>query len=151
MSERVKNLAAIGVILASLTVLVAVLASSPPSDADRVHHLATVLKCPICANESIASSPADLARELLVVIEERVAEGWTDEEIMNFFVATYGDDVLLDPPAGGRTALLWVLPLIAAAVGVVIVISRRRAGAALPLDDADRRRVEAALHDRETR
>lgn len=151
MSERARNLTAIGVIVGSLAVLVAVLIASPPSNADRVHHLATRLKCPICANESIASSPADLARELLVVIEERVDEGWTDDEIVDFFVATYGDDVLLDPPAGGRTALLWVLPLVAAAVGVAVVISRRRAGAALPLDDADRRRVQAALHDRETR
>ena len=151
MSERAKNLTAIGIIVASLAVLVAVLIASPPSDADRVHHLATRLKCPICANESIASSPADLARELLVVIEERVAEGWTDDEIVDFFVATYGDDVLLDPPAGGRTALLWVLPLLAAAAGVSVVISRRRAGVAPPLDEADRRRVQAALHDRETR
>ncbi len=150
MSERVKNLTAIGVIVASLAVLVIVLVSSPPSDADRVHHLATVLKCPICANESIASSPADLARELLVVIEERVADGWTDDEIVDFFIATYGDDVLLDPPSGGRTALLWALPLLAAAAGVAVVITRRRVGAVPVLDDADRRRVQAALHDRET-
>ena len=150
MSERVKNLTAIGVIVASLAVLVAVLVSSPPSDADRVQHLATRLKCPICANESIASSPADLARELLVVIEERVADGWTDDEIVDFFVATYGDDVLLDPPSGGRTALLWVLPLLAAGAGVAVVISRRRIGAIPALDDADRQRVQAALRDRKT-
>jgi len=149
MSERVKNLTAIGLIVASLAVLVGVLVSSPPSDADRVHHLATRLKCPICANESIASSPADLARELLVVIEERVADGWTDDEIVDFFIATYGDDVLLDPPSGGRTALLWVLPLLAAAAGVAVVITRRRGGAVPPLDEADRRRVQAALEDRE--
>ncbi|MEK7251989.1 MAG: cytochrome c-type biogenesis protein [Actinomycetota bacterium] len=148
MSERVKNLTAIGVIVASLAVAVVVLASSPPSDADRVHHLATVLKCPICTNESIASSPADLARELLVVIEERVADGWTDDEIVDFFVATYGDDVLLDPPSGGRTALLWVLPLLAAGAGVAVVITRRRIGAIPALDDADRQRVQAALRDR---
>ena len=148
MSERVRNLAAIGVIVASLGVLVAVLASSPPSDADRVHDLATRLKCPICANESIASSPADLARELLVLIEERVAEGWTDDEIVAFFVATYGDDVLLDPPATGRTALLWVLPVLAAGVGIAVVISRRRTGAVPILDDDDRRRVREALHHR---
>lgn len=148
MSERARNLAAVGVIVASLAVLVAALASSPPSDADRVHHLATRLKCPICANESIASSPADLARELLVVIEERVADGWTDGEIVDFFVATYGEDVLLDPPGGGRTALLWVLPVLAAGVGIGVVISRRRSGTVPILDEEDRRRVQAALRDR---
>jgi len=148
-SERLRNVAAVGVIVASLAVVVAVLASSPPSDADRVYDLATRLKCPICDNESIASSPADLARELLVLIEERVAAGSTDDEIVDFFIATYGEDVLLDPPGSGRTALLWVLPVLAAGVGIALVISRRRSGTVPILDDDDRARVRAALHDRE--
>jgi cytochrome c-type biogenesis protein CcmH len=98
------------VITLSLGLIITVLATSPASDADRVAHLASILKCPVCASESIASSPSDLARQLHVVIGERVAEGWTDDEVIAFFVSTYGDDVLLDPPGGGRTALLWVLP-----------------------------------------
>lgn len=148
MSERIRDVVAGAIIAISLAVIVVILATSPPSDADRVAHLASILKCPVCASESIGSSPSDLARELHVVIEERVAEGWSDDEIVDFFVATYGDDVLLDPPGGGRTALLWILPMLAAIAGVVVVASRRRRAAAPVLGDADRRRVEAALRDR---
>ncbi|HEX5631325.1 MAG TPA: cytochrome c-type biogenesis protein CcmH [Acidimicrobiia bacterium] len=149
MSERVRNLAAVAVIAVSAAVVVAVLASSPPTDTDRVEHLATILKCPFCANESIASSPSDVARELHVLIEEWVAEGRSDDEIIDFFVATYGEDVLLDPPDDARTVLLWVLPLIATAVGVAVVIGRRRRPAPATVDPADRALVEAALRERE--
>jgi cytochrome c-type biogenesis protein CcmH len=149
MSERARNYAALAVIAVSLAVVVAALASSPPTDTDRVEHLATILKCPFCANESIASSPSDVARELHVLIEEWVAEGRSDDEIIKFFVATYGEDVLLDPPDDARTVLLWVLPLIAAAVGVAVVIGRRRRQAPATIDPADRALVEAALRERE--
>ena len=150
MSERVRNGVAGAVIALSLGVVVIVLAGSPPSHADRVAHLAAILKCPVCASESIASSPSDLARQLHVVIEERVAEGWTDDEVIAFFVSTYGDDVLLDPPGGGRTALLWVLPMLATVAGVIAVTSRRRRSATPSLDESDRHRVEAALRERES-
>jgi cytochrome c-type biogenesis protein CcmH len=137
------------VITLSLGLIITVLATSPASDADRVAHLASILKCPVCDRESIASSPSDLARQLHVVIAERVAEGWTDDAVIAFFEATYGDDVLLDPPGGGRTAVLWVLPVLAAITGVIVVATRRRRGTAPLLDEADRRRVEAALRERE--
>ena len=150
MSERIRNVSAVSVIALSLAVSIVVLASSPPSAADRVAHLASILKCPICANESIASSPAELARELHLLIEERVAEGWSDGEIVDFFIATYGEDVLLDPPGGGRTALLWVLPALGALAGAAIVITRRRRPVPGPVGDADRLLVEAALRERES-
>jgi len=86
-SERVRNVVAVGVIVASLAVVVAVLASSPPSDADRVHDLATRLKCPICDNESIASSPADLARELLENTLRRPPSGRRPDLPENSFTA----------------------------------------------------------------
>lgn len=150
MSERLRNVVAGAVIALSLGIVVTVLAGSPASEADRVAHLASILKCPVCDRESIASSPSDLARELHVVIEERVAEGWSDEDVIDFFVATYGEDVLLDPPGGGRTALLWILPILAAVAGMVVVLSRRRRAVAPALGEADHLRVEAALRERES-
>jgi cytochrome c-type biogenesis protein CcmH len=149
MSERIRDVVAGAIIAISLGVIVAILATSPTSDTDRVEHLATILKCPFCDTESIASSPADVARELHTLIEEWVVEGRSDDEIIDFFVATYGDEVLLDPPGGVRTALLWILPMLAAIAGVIVVVSRRRPAAAPALDDADHRRVAAALRQRE--
>ena len=149
MSERTRNLLAAGMIAASLAVVAAALFSSPPSAADRVNHLASILKCPVCTSESIASSPSGIAREARVLIEERVAEGWTDDEIIDFFVATYGEDMLLDPPTGGRTMALWLLPVLAAAGGVLVIMRRRRRADAPTVTTADHRLVDEALHHRE--
>jgi cytochrome c-type biogenesis protein CcmH len=148
MSERWRNVLAAVLITTSLGVIVAVLAASPPSEADRVAHLASILKCPVCDSESIASSPSDLAREAHALIAERVAEGWSDDQVIDFFVGTYGEDVLLDPPGGGRTLLLWVLPVVAAVVGVIVVVGRRRRDPTPP-SEADHSLVEAALRERE--
>lgn len=149
MSERRRNIVAAIVIAASMGVVVAALLAAPPSAADRVEHLATILKCPVCTSESIASSPSDIAREARSLIAERVADGWTDQEIIDFFVTTYGPDMLLDPPGGGRTALLWVLPGLAALAGVAVAAGRRRRTTSPALDDADRRLVEEALRQRQ--
>ena len=150
MSERMSNIVAVVVIVVSLGVAVAVLVSSPPSDVDRVAHLAAILRCPVCDNESIASSPSETARELHVLIEEWVTEGRTDDQIIDFFVSTYGEDVLLDPPDDARTVLLWVLPLLAAVVGVAVVLGRRRRLAPPAIDEVDRKRVESAMRERDT-
>lgn len=148
MSERVRNTIAALVIGGSLAVVGAVLATSPPSDADRVAHLASILKCPVCASESIASSPSDLARELHDLIAEQVAAGASDDEVVAFFVATYGEEVLLDPAGGGRSVLLWLLPALAGTIGLALVAGRRRRSADAALADEDRLRVERALQER---
>jgi cytochrome c-type biogenesis protein CcmH len=137
------------VIGASLATVVAVLATSEPSPRDRADALAARLKCPVCDSETIADSPIDLARDLQDLIAEQVADGWTDQEIIDFFVATYGEHVLLDPPTGGRTALLWIAPLVAAAVGVLVIIGRRAKRSTRQLTEAELRAVEAAVRGEE--
>ena len=126
MPERARNGVAVGVIAASIALIVAVLATADPSPADRVEALASRLKCPVCQSESINDSPAQLSRDLKQLIADRVATGWTDAEIVDFFVATYGDEVVLDPPAGGRTLVLWLLPTVAALGGLAVVVTRVR-------------------------
>lgn len=141
MNERTRNLVAVVVIAVSLGTVVTLLASSPPSDADRVHALASRLKCPVCDSESIADSPSTIARDLYSLIGEQVANGSTDGEIVDFFIATYGEQVLLDPRFDGRTLALWAVPALAVIAGVIVIISRKRAAAPRSLTDSERRRL----------
>lgn len=146
MSDRARTWIAAVVIGASLATIVGILATDDPSPRDRVDALASKLRCPVCDTESIADSPSAIARDLQDLIAEQVADGWTDQEIIDFFIATYTERVLLDPPAGGRTAFLWIAPLVALAIGTVIILGRRRRSRSTrQLTPEERRRVEAAL------
>lgn len=100
--------------------------ADPVGDSERVDALASNLRCPFCAGESIADAPAQVARDLEGFIVEKVEEGWSDDEIYAFFVSRYGERVRLDPPLGGWGAALWLAPLAVAAVGLVAIAGRRR-------------------------
>ena len=147
MSERIRTWTALAVIALSLGVVVTVLAGTSPTPEDRVDALAIRLKCPVCESESIADSPAQVARDSYDLIAERVADGWTDDEILDFFVATYGQSVLLDPPASGATAVLWIAPVAALAIGGLIVAGRI-GGTTRTVSDEERRRIQAELDAR---
>lgn len=128
-----------------LVILFGLFGASPPRG-DRVHYLATRLRCPVCQGESVAESPSQTARDINASIAEQVAAGRTDRQILDFFRKRYGDWVLLDPPLDRRTILLWASPVAALAVGAAVVLTRvRRRGARdLPeLDDSARAIVEA--------
>jgi cytochrome c-type biogenesis protein CcmH len=140
-TERTRTVVALCVIAVSLGVTVVLLATGSPSDADRVQALAERLKCPVCASESIADSPSSLARDLYDLIAEQVTDGWTDDEIVEFFVATYGEQVRLDPPIDGRTIALWLVPLFGLAVGAGVILRRRSRVATRSLSEEERRRV----------
>jgi len=92
----------------------------------RAYNLAVRLKCPICAGESLAGSQTDLAKNLRLRIDEEVAAGRTDDEIVAIFVANYGEQVLLDPPRSGWGIVLWAVPLGIAAIGGVAVYGLKR-------------------------
>lgn len=105
------------------------------SQADRAQELAERLRCPVCQGESIADSPASMAREMRSLVEEQVEAGRSDAEVLAFFRARYGDWVLLDPPKSGSTLLVWVLPVAAFAGGVAAVLAyRTRKDLKLPSD-----------------
>ena len=113
----------------------ALLFDRPQTEADRARDLAERLRCPVCQGESIADSPASMAREMNDLVEEQVEAGKSDAEILDFFRARYGDWVLLDPPASGSTLLVWVLPVAAFAGGVAAVLAyRTRRSLKLPAD-----------------
>lgn len=148
MSDRARSWVAIAVIAVSLGVVLLVLAGGPSTPEDRAHAIAVRLKCPVCESESIADSPAQVARDSYGLIQERVDDGWTDAEIIDFFVSTYGQSVLLDPPAGGSTIFLWLAPLAVLAVGALIVAGRRAASPRAVSDD-EKSRIQAELEARQ--
>ncbi len=112
-------------LLAVLAVVVTIVTvTAPPPLEDRARAIGSQIRCPVCQGESIADSPAETARNMMDLVRDRVAEGRTDREITDELLASYTGAVLLDPPASGPTLWLWLAPVIALAIGLVMV-SRR--------------------------
>jgi cytochrome c-type biogenesis protein CcmH len=94
----------------------------------RARDLSRELRCMVCQNQSIDDSEAPLARDLRILVRERLTKGDSDRQVLDFLVSRYGAFVLLKPPLERHTLLLWGLPPAALLAGVMslIVMSRRR-------------------------
>lgn len=107
------------------------------------------LRCLVCQNQSLASSDADLAKDLRdEVYTQMVKKGKDDEAIVDYLVARYGDFVLYRPPFDPRTYLLWLGPFLLLAVGfgvLAAVVRQRRRAEAEALSDEQRERVAKLL------
>ncbi len=117
----------------------------------RARRLSAELRCMVCQNQSIDDSSAPLARDLRLLVRERLQTGASDDDVRAFLVARYGEFVLLKPPLSTGTVLLWLTPLLVLA-GIAALIGQRlrhataRGPAALPPLNADeQRRLEAIL------
>jgi cytochrome c-type biogenesis protein CcmH len=110
----------------------------------RARVLSRELRCMVCQNQSIDDSDAPLARDLRVLVRERLTKGDSDEQVIDFLVSRYGEFVLLKPTFEWHTAILWLTPLIVIVVGAIALfaaVRRRRIGTPLPLPlDADEER-----------
>lgn len=116
---------------------------------DRAEDLDRRLRCPVCQSVSIADSPSQTAATMRREVADQVAAGRTDQQVVDYFRARYGDWVLLDPPARGDTLMLWLLLPAAAAVGVAVVLTRARPAAAVSApSEAARLRVDRAIEQR---
>ena len=115
----------------------------------RARALSQTLRCMVCQNESIDESNAPLARDLRLLVRERIQNGESDAAVREFLVARYGEFILLEPRFGARTLLLWTAPLLALLAGVIgiMVAMRVRRTAPVPLSDAEKRRLAALLDD----
>ena len=88
----------------------------------RARSLSTGIRCLVCQNQSIDDSDAQLARDLRVIVREKLVEGLNDEQILNYLVERYGEFVLLKPRLNYQTILLWLMPLVALIIGVVFAL-----------------------------
>lgn len=102
-----------------------------PSSVDRVEALGARIKCPVCQGESIADSPSAYAADILAFVEDRVEEGWTDAEIVDYLEERFAG-IRLDPAFSGSTLLLWLLPAVALGFGVWAASSRLRSSIEAP-------------------
>ena len=111
----------------------------------RARALSAQLRCMVCQNQSIDDSDAPLARDLRVLVRERLKAGDSDAQIREFLVARYGQFVLLEPEKNWRTALLWFSPLIVLLTGCLILLrffTRSRARNPKPLTAAEKKRLK---------
>jgi cytochrome c-type biogenesis protein CcmH len=115
----------------------------------RARALSAQLRCMVCQNESIDESNADLARDLRLLVRERLQAGDSDDQIRAYLVRRYGDFILLKPPFKTETWLLWGAPFLVLLVGgCIIFIARRRQKSLVPanlLSEAERAKLNALL------
>ena len=99
--------------------------------------VAAQLRCPVCQGLSLADSPSELALEMKDVVREQLAAGRTPDEVKAYFVAKYGEWILLEPPRRGVNLLAYLLPAIALAggLGVIWLALRRWTSGAPPADE----------------
>lgn len=95
---------------------------------ERARNLSSGLRCLVCQNESIDDSNADLARDLRILVRERLVSGDTDQEVLDFVVSRYGEFVLLKPRFTTRTLILWSTPVVLLIIGAfaLLVLYRKR-------------------------
>ncbi|SFH73183.1 cytochrome c-type biogenesis protein [Bradyrhizobium sp. Gha] len=127
---------------------------SDPAKEARARELSRELRCMVCQNQSIDDSDAPLARDLRLLVRERIAAGDSNSQVVDFLVARYGEFVLLKPRFERQTMLLWLLaPLLLAGGGVALWWQNRRrarsgaAGAASPLTPDEEARLAALMSD----
>lgn len=124
----------------------------------RAREIGRGLRCLVCQNESIDESNAELARDLRLLVRERLTQGESDDQVRAFIVQRYGDFVLLKPPVKPSTWILWYGPagiLLLGGIGVLLYLRGRRKAAAAapaaaqPLDPEERKRLEALMTEEE--
>lgn len=116
----------------------------------RARALSRELRCIVCQNESIDDSNAPLARDIRVLLRERLAAGDSDTQARAFLVARYGDFVLLRPPVRADTYVLWFGPFALLLLGggvAFVALRRRRPAPAVPLSAEEQARLDALMRE----
>lgn len=89
---------------------------------DQIAEIAGELMCPVCEGQSVAESNAQLARDMRAIIKTKLLEGSSKEEIIDYFVSSYGETILASPPPRGFSVILWLLPVLSVLIGAAIIL-----------------------------
>lgn len=124
----------------------------PAMEAD-ARQISAELRCLVCQNQSIDDSDAPLARDLRLLVRERLTAGDTKQEVIDFIVARYGEFVLLRPPFSAKTYLLWFAPLLLLGAGGYLAYrvfgqtNRSAVASPAPLSEDEQARLQSILDD----
>lgn len=122
-----------------------------PAQEARAQGLMKQIRCLVCQNESIVDSNATLAKDLRMIVRERVTEGDTDQQVLDYMTSRYGDWVLLKPPFEGATIVLWLSPLLLLLCGFYVVYRNQKkrnvTNAAQPLNNDEMIRLKKLLDE----
>ena len=110
----------------------------------RTHEVSALLRCPVCQGLSVADSPSEMAVNMKGQVRELLARGYTQDQILRYFEHSYGQFVLLKPKFNGVAAAVWVLPILAIAIGVVVVIGKAKRLEQLPTANSEGRMANDA-------
>lgn len=114
------------VILAAALALQAAPADLPVEDEARAQDLMREVRCMVCSGESILDSNAPMAQDMRRFVREQVALGSDDEQVRTALVQRFGHEVLMRPPLDGRTAILWLTPLLLLGLGGALLFTTMR-------------------------
>ncbi|CDZ48284.1 CycL protein [Neorhizobium galegae bv. orientalis] len=150
-----------GVFWVALAMILALLAPLPafavnpdevltnPVLEQRARNLSAQLRCMVCQNQSIDDSNAELARDLRVLVRERLTNGDTDGQVIDYVVSRYGEFVLLKPRLSAKTIILWAMPVLLLLVGAIAILvfvrTRPSQRAVAALSPEEQARIEELL------
>jgi cytochrome c-type biogenesis protein CcmH len=142
------------ILIAALSLVSAAFAVEPdevlsdPTLEARARALSKTLRCMVCQNQSIDDSNAPLARDLRLLLRERIKAGESDDQVREFLVSRYGEFVLLEPRLNAHTVMLWALPFLGFALGgITFLLASRRKNrlAESPLSAEEKQRLARLL------
>lgn len=84
----------------------------------RAYYVSEQIKCPVCQNESIADSTASIAQQMRQVVYQQLQEGKSEQQVLQYFAAHYGNQILLTPPPQGLNLLVWLMPVLMLMIGL---------------------------------
>lgn len=120
---------------------------------ERARNLSAQLRCMVCQNQSIDDSNAELAKDLRLLVRERITQGDSDQQVIDYLVSRYGEFVLLKPRLSEKTIALWAMPAALFAIGIIAVFfllrrSRPAKREEKLLSPEEQARVESLLQQR---
>lgn len=137
-------------LLASVWTVTAVRAAQPQTLDERTHDVASQLQCPVCNGESVADASTEVAAEMRDVIRHKLAQGESEQQVLQYFHDNYGDTILENPPKQGFTLIIWIGPVVGLLLGLFLlrgVALHWRAASASGLLSSPENAYDTALSD----